>query len=250
MTNEAENWRNDVKKRQETAALLTEMVARGSGMATQKRQYTALERKEMVLNLHLTKECRMSDGGMPIVEPCNVSHIPLCWVGFNGCKTADKPQGKGVHFYVDDYQFERLWRSPALYLPRLRRFRCVISPDFSLYVDMPQPMKMWNVYRNRLLAAWWQSVGLDVIPNVSWAEPDSYSYCFEGLPLHSIVAIGSMGANRYRLTRYLWLKGYHTALELLEPTLIIRYGERVPGEDEGRSIYIDNPVTRRLHNGR
>ena len=249
MINEAENWPRIAKNRQKSATLRAEMAVMG-GRATQKRQYTALERKEMVLNLHLAKECRMSDGGMPIVEPCNVSPIPLCWVGFNSCNTADKPQGKGVHFYVDDYQFERLWKSPALYLQRLRRFRCVISPDFSLYVDMPKPMKIWNVYRNRLMAAWWQGVGLEVIPNVSWAEPDSFSYCFDGLPSHSVIAIGSMGANRYRLTRYLWLKGYHAAVELLDPTTIIRYGEKVPGEDESRSVYIDNPITRRLHNGR
>lgn len=220
------------------------------GEATQKRKYTARERIETTLNLHLAKSCGLTCGGMPIVEPYNASWMPLRWVGFNSSKTTEHPGEKGVHFYVDDYQFDRLWKTPWLYLQRLRRFRCVISPDFSLYVDMPLPMKMWNVYRNRLLAAWWQGEGLEVIPNVSWSDPDSYSYCFDGLPSHSVIAIGSMGANAHGLTRYLWLQGYRMAVELLAPTLILRYGERVPGEDEGRSIYIDNPVTRRLHNGR
>ena len=86
--------------------------------------------------------------------------------------------------------------------------------------------------------------------NVSWADPESYDYCFEGLPRRSIVAIGSMGANLHGLTRYLWLKGYCEAVERLDPILILRYGDKVPGEDEERSFYVENTMTRRLHSGR
>ena len=41
-----------------------------------------------------------------------------------------------VHFYEDDVSFERVWNRPRIYLPKLKKFRGVISPDFSLYRDM------------------------------------------------------------------------------------------------------------------
>ena len=42
-----------------------------------------------------------------------------------------------VHFYEDDVSFERLWNQPSKYLPILKKFKGVITPDFSVYRDMP-----------------------------------------------------------------------------------------------------------------
>lgn len=57
----------------------------------------------------------------------------------------------GVHFFLDDSRFERIWKEPYRYIKILQRFTCVLAPDFSLYMDMPLAMKIWNVYRSRLL---------------------------------------------------------------------------------------------------
>lgn len=38
-----------------------------------------------------------------------------------------------VIFYEDDKKFERLWNNPKQYLSKLKKFKGVISPDFSLY---------------------------------------------------------------------------------------------------------------------
>lgn len=202
----------------------------------------------MLHNIHLINECTLSDGGFPQV-PSFSGPLPGVFVGFNyiNQKTDDK---RGLHFYVDDYQFERLWRSPELYLHALSRFSCIISPDFSMYIDMPQPMKIWNTFRNRFFAAWWQTRGLNVIPNVSWADPDSYKYCFEGLPVASIIAVNSMGVCKNSLSKYLWRKGYDEALSRLNPTMVLRYGHSVEGEDTSRTIFIKNTVIERMHNGR
>ena len=52
-----------------------------------------------------------------------------------------------VMFYEHDVNFERLWRNPKKYLNKLKKFRGIISPDFSLYRNMPLCMQMWNTYR-------------------------------------------------------------------------------------------------------
>ena len=59
-----------------------------------------------------------------------------------------------VHFYEDDTSFERLWNRPNTYLPILKKFKGVISPDFSVYRDMPLVMQQWNIYRCRALGHW------------------------------------------------------------------------------------------------
>lgn len=42
---------------------------------------------------------------MPIIE--NDNYIPTDLIGFNYAKTS-KDKNCGIHFYLDDYQFERL----------------------------------------------------------------------------------------------------------------------------------------------
>lgn len=56
-----------------------------------------------------------------------------------------------VHFYEDDYRFERLWNSPERYLPKLLKFAGAISPDFSTCVDFPGALKVWNTYIEALV---------------------------------------------------------------------------------------------------
>ncbi|MGQ7551471.1 DUF4417 domain-containing protein, partial [Streptococcus suis] len=42
------------------------------------------------------------------------------------------------------YQFERIWQRPEFYIEKLTEFDCVLTPDFSLYQDMPIAMQIWN----------------------------------------------------------------------------------------------------------
>ena len=53
----------------------------------------------------------------------------------------------GVHFFRDDYRFERLWSDPDAYVPMLRGYDVVLSPDFSTYVDWPVAVQAYNHFR-------------------------------------------------------------------------------------------------------
>jgi hypothetical protein len=116
---------------------------------------------------------------MPIIK--NDNYIPNNLIGFNYAKTS-KDKNVGIHFYLDDYQFERLWNKPEDYTDILKQYECILSPDFSLYMDMPMPMKIWNIYRSRLIGQYYQNQGIKVIPTLSWAEPETFKFCFEGIP--------------------------------------------------------------------
>lgn len=99
-------------------------------------------------------------------------HIPQKLIGFN-YMLSSKDTAAGIHCFVDDYQFERLWNAPQDYIYKIDQFDCFLTPDFSLYTDMPVAMKIWNVYRSRLLGQFYQSMGIEVIPTISWAEKET-----------------------------------------------------------------------------
>ena len=56
---------------------------------------------------------------IPTIE-CE-THIPKGLMGFNYALTS-KDESKGIHFYVDDYQFERIWNDPYKYIDVLREY--------------------------------------------------------------------------------------------------------------------------------
>ena len=84
---------------------------------------------------------------MPQLYP--TIYTPSKMVGFNYVNKAE--QDACIHFYLDDYQFERVWKRPEYYIDKLQRFDSCLTPDFSLYRDMPISMMIWNVYRSRLI---------------------------------------------------------------------------------------------------
>ncbi|MDO5114212.1 MAG: DUF4417 domain-containing protein [Planctomycetia bacterium] len=129
-----------------------------------------------------------------------------------------------VHFYLYDEYFMRIWRNPKRYLPMLKKFAGVISPDFSLYWDMPLCQQIESVAHGRALAHWYEKNGISVIPNVRWGDERTYEFCFDGIPKNTTVAVGSHGCLQDLVTRNYFIDGLSVMLERLEPTSIVVYG--------------------------
>lgn len=156
-----------------------------------------------------------------------------------------------VHFFLDDYQFERLWNAPERYLTTLSAYAGILSPDFSLYQNMPIAVQIWNTYRNRTLACWIQQHGLNVIPTVSWSDSSSYHFCFDGLPTGGTFALSSIGTQRNALSKRLFCNGFKEFIARCQPDTLIVYGEPLKLIDEHREIkvcYYPNDNLQRLHN--
>lgn len=154
---------------------------------------------------------------------------------------------KGVHFFTDDYRFESVYVHPERTLERFSRYRFLLTPDYSLYSEMKPWRQIESVGKSRWVGAYWQSNGLTVIPTVSWAQPSSFSFCFDGIEKNSIVAIGMIGCKRNKIS---FMKGYKAMLEVIEPSAIICFGLPFP-EMEGNIISVDYISSRRVaRNGR
>lgn len=131
----------------------------------------------------------------------------------------------GVQFFIQDYQFQRVWFRPDIYVKMLGKAGAVLSPDFSLYTDMPIVMSMYNHYRKHWCAAYWQQHGITVIPTIAWSNEASYEWCFDGEPVGGIVAVSSVGTQRQgEETRRLFRKGYDAMMERLRPETVLFWG--------------------------
>lgn len=166
------------------------------------------------------------------------------WIGFNFALTCKEPMSHGVHFFVDDYQFLRCWSAPETYVPRLLQFQCVCAPDFSLYLDFPRAIQIYNHYRKHWLARYWQDSGVTVIPTINWADHDSYDFCFDGEPVGGCVAVSSIGMQTTAQMRALFLDGYREMLARLRPSTIFLHGD-VPDGCTGNIIRIQSFVTKK-----
>lgn len=181
---------------------------------------------------------------MPVIEP--VSYIPRDLIGFNYALTAtDKTSG--IHFYVDDYQFERVWNQPQMYLEKLSEFDCILTPDFSLYTEMPIAMKIWNTYRSRLIGQMAQRLGMIVIPTVSWCEEETFRFCFDGLPKQSVLSISTIGVKQEEYNFSLWKAGVDEMIKRLKPEALLIYGGAVDYDFGNiKTVYFGNKVTERM----
>lgn len=148
-----------------------------------------------------------------------------------------KNKGKGLHFFIDDYRFESVYRNPTkAQIRKLKQYEFVCSPDFSLYSDMSLWRQIESIGKSRWCGAMWQEEGIKVIPTVSWGLYNTFDFCFKGIEKGSIVAVGMIGAKRNNKRAF--LRGYEKMLEEIEPEAIICYGE--PFEEmKGNIIKID-----------
>ena len=174
--------------------------------------------------------------GIPPLEPTPAPAGDPEWISFNFMRGDAEPEKHGLHFFIDDYQFIRLWDNPEAYTEKLKQYQAVCTPDFSLYTDFPLAVQQFNHFRKHWLGAYWQMHGIQVIPTICWSDTASFEWCFDGEPANSCVAVSSVGTQNKEATRKGFLAGYRAMMERLTPTRIIFYGDVPPECEQDRPI--------------
>lgn len=161
---------------------------------------------------------------IPRLVPAHLNdRIP--WIPFNSVMSDRRKEAHGVHFFIDDYLFQRAWNDPCRYAHLLSGYQAVMTPDFSMFTDYPVAVQLYNHWRKHQLGAYWQSLGLTVIPSICWSDHDSYAWCFDGEPVGGTVAVSSVGTQKNPLARTLFLDGYAEMMRRLQPEKIIFFGD-------------------------
>lgn len=184
------------------------------------------------LNLDIANYKGVGHYEIPELEP---TPEYLCtandWIGFNYClstkRTVEKKNKTGVHFFLTDDQFERCWKDPQRYGEMLRQYKCVLSPDFSMWGVFPTAVNVWNNYRKHWLGKYWQDMGLTVIPTIAWGDEETFDWCFDGDPKHSVVAVSNVGCVKSKKAQEIFLRGYEEMLKRLEPSLVLCYAHTI-----------------------
>lgn len=181
---------------------------------------------------------------IPVLE--KTTYVPKDLISFNYLLTS-KEYEKGIHFYVDDYQFERIWNQPQRYIEKLKMFSCALTPDFSTYSNMPLTMQLWNVYRSKLIGQMMQDAGIQVIPTLQWADVRSFDFCFDGLPNGGTVSVSTIGVKRDRKCAEMFTAGMDVAMERLKPKTVICYGGDVGYNFKNtKVVYVSNHNAERI----
>lgn len=176
---------------------------------------------------------------IPIIKSNDIDNIENTkLIGFNFARTRKQYQpNTGVHFFLHDYHFECLWHYPQRYIETFKRYKYILSPDYSPYADMPKATKIFNVYRNRWVGRYYQEQGIKVIPTITIGDDDSLDYCFDGVEKNSIIAISTMGEGRWGKYEKL-IKHWDIMLNKLQPKQILLYGKDLSNELAGNIIHM------------
>ena len=161
---------------------------------------------------------------IPLINPIDSIDTVDNWIGFNYAKNlkhGEDNSHNGVHFYLDDYQFEGLWTFTDRYLKQLSSYKYVLSPDFSLYSNYPFVIQLYNHYRKHWIARYLTEKGIIVVPSINWGDERSFEYCFDGEPQNSVVAVTDTGTRFKSDSREMFELGYNEMVDRLNPKKVI-----------------------------
>jgi hypothetical protein len=211
------------------ASAVRELAASGLGTRLVKGLPIGLRDHRDVFNARLLN-------GLTLVGPHDIPKIhpsalvPRKLVAFSEAISSTAADSDAwVHFYEDDYRFIRLWNDPEACFTLLEPFAGIISPDFSLYRNMPVAQKVDHTYKNHLLGARMQADGFNVIANVRLSGRSSIPYALAGAPRQSTIALGLHGCTRDLQNRPLVNEEVRIICDELSPSHIVIYGSPAYG---------------------
>lgn len=143
--------------------------------------------------------------GYPICVPSNQS-VPKRIISWTEARKIYKDMIKinthfridaYVHFYLDDQNFDGpykgVWNNPIEAFEILKHFKGIITVDYSTYIDFPEPIKQFAIYRMLLSGIMANKYNIEVIHNLRLdafkAYPDDY------IPDNNIICIGTVASN-------------------------------------------------------
>ena len=217
---------------------------------TEKNKKDTQNKVEGILNLNKATFAGVGKYDIPQLAPIYENEIGEIreWIGFNYVLSDKEPEGKAVHFFIDDYQFQRLWNNPERYMEKLKRYECVLTPDFSPYAAMPLATQIFNHYRKHWVGALMQEYGVKVVPTIRARRDErSLDFYLDGEPKGGVVCISSMWTSDDEARAY-FLREYETMRKTLKPEKIYVYGNEVEGL-KGNIEYIQPFTRKRFDNG-
>lgn len=166
---------------------------------------------------------------IPVIEPLPGGvPLPLALVPFDK-RYQTKNRRQWVHCYLFDFRFRQIITDTEKHLESIRPFDGFISPDPSLYRDVPIATQIANTYLNRAVGHYMQRMGIPTVANIRWSTDKSFSFAFAGAPSSSTLATSNHGSLRGRENLYWFERGFDEMVCRLTPKRVILHGNLTEG---------------------
>lgn len=160
--------------------------------------------------------------GMPELKPEYIRQEHFMHLKPIAYKSTKKPEFPGIlHFFIDDHRFNSIYKNIEIltsYAYKQPQIQYICSPDWSIYMDMARPLQIYNCYKKAYVSFLLQSRNYKIIPTLSWSDPQSYPYAFEGLPNNSCYCLSFRSADRD--SKEFW-RGLMFFIKKFSPMLLI-----------------------------
>lgn len=134
-----------------------------------------------------------NDWDIPLLDiNMQAKYLDLPLHGWGTISRKARNASQTIHFYVDDYRFNAVWKDPD------KLVECnpinVIEPNYTTSHGMGRAMVLWLTFKKRWIARYWQTQGIRVF--VDAFAPDFEDINFMGVPKEwSAFATRYLGTN-------------------------------------------------------
>lgn len=143
----------------------------------------------------------------------------------------DRCKDRFIHFYEYDFHYQESTNHPEKFCGEFSEHPGIISPDNSIFADVPLCAQIANLFLSRRNASFLQHNGIYLIPDVRWGDERTFStvkfpeaISFVGIPHGSIVSVGTYGCCQTQEEKRLMHLGMIAMLSEIHPTIVIVYG--------------------------
>lgn len=185
-----------------------------------------IKKQKLVRNEFLYFDKSAGKYEFPIIKKQDIDIEKVKLLSYADTKKDDiENQDKTIHFFTYDWKFDKVYDNAEQELDKLSQYYALLSPDFSLFTNMPVALQIESVFKNRWCGAYWQSQGLKVIPTVSWGDERSFDFCFDGIENGSVVAVCTYFRENCEEE---FMLGYNEMIKRIKPSLVLCYDEPFP----------------------
>ena len=129
-------------------------------------------------------------------------------------------------FYEDDSKFQEVWQNAVVVVEAMvdLGWKGVVAPDFSMWRGSPRAVQLFEMFKSRWCARYWQEAGVRVIPSLNWSDETTYKWTFKGMPVGAPVVSAQCRTTRGMAGKHMFCKGINVAIQELQPQNVLLYG--------------------------
>lgn len=175
--------------------------------------------------------------GFPMLPKFNTT--PTRTVDIHRSKKLIQVKDLNLNFFVHDYMLNPIWNNPDKYIEHLKCFGSVCGFDFTIDINSPLALQIYNKYRNHVLSWYFANNGVKVIPKVD-ILPDCSDWIYDGLPHDSTLCCSTQGRAYNGAAKKEFAECFAQMESVLNPHRVIIVGTKIEFEHKCDIIWLDN----------